>query len=91
MTSLKNGDVIPYGANIAIMVHTRGFEGDVVKVDLFANGGMLAEDIEGGSGWWYYIWSDYDTGHYYLSAVAYDDGSNVKALQAVEVDIVEAP
>lgn len=89
--SLEGGEVIPYGMNIAILLRTRSFMGDVVKVDIFANGEMLAEDIEGVNGWWAYIWTDYTTGHYYLSAVAYDDVGNVKALPAIEVDIVDSP
>ncbi len=90
MTSLKDGEVIPYGLNIVILLRTRSFMGDVVKVDLFANGEMLAEDIEGDSGWWGYLWTD-TAGHYYLSAVAYDDVGNVKALPAIEVDILDSP
>ncbi len=89
MISLEDGDVIPYGMNVAIFLRTISFSGDVVRVDLFANGQMLAEDIEGESGWWYYIWSGYSTGHYYLSAVAYDDEGNVKALPGIEFDVVD--
>ena len=65
----QDGWLIPDGSVIVTWVDAESVVGEIIKVEMFANGEKICEDTDGSDGW-IYMWSDYEPGPYSLKARA---------------------
>jgi len=81
----QNGWSIPNGVVITILLDAKSLVGDIIKVEVFANGDKIFEDTDG----WLYLWTDYEPGLYSMKARAWDDQGNMKTTYEINFEVVE--
>jgi len=90
ITNPQDGAVFGSYQTIEIEANAWDVDGSVVKVEFFADGSKIGEDVDGSDGW-KTNWYEHPVGSYSLTAKATDNDGAATTSPAVGITVLEAP